>query len=211
MRLIACLLATLTTLATAELDTAPLEAWLAKQSRVRSLEADFIQERTLPALRKPVSTPGTFSMQKPGKMRWELGEPVKTLAVSDGTTMTLVDVEKKRARQISADSARAKPFTLLADGALNGDLEGFKKTFDLIESRVTNGIYQLTARPRDRNLRDKVQWVFLDIDPKTQLLRAMEIQLDDKSRIRTIFSNSRINPRIPAERFTADLSGYKVQ
>lgn len=211
MRLIACLLAALTIIASAELDTAPLEAWLAKQGSVTSLEADFIQERTLPALRKPVSTPGTFSMQKPGKMRWELGKPAKTLAVSDGTTMTLIDVDKKRARQISADSARAKPFTLLADGALNGDLEGFKKTFDLVESRVTDGIYQLTARPRDRSLRDKVQWVFLDIDPKTQLLRAMEIRLDDKSRIRTIFSNSKINPKLPADRFTADLTGYKVQ
>ena len=59
-------------------------------------------------------------------------------------------------------------------------------------------------------MRDKVEWVFLDIDPKTQLLRAMEIRLDDKSRIRTIFSNSKINPKLPADRFTADLTGYKV-
>jgi outer membrane lipoprotein-sorting protein len=212
MRFLACLLVALTSIASAaELDTAPLEAWLAKQGSVRSIEADFVQERTLPALRKPVSTPGTFSMQRPGKMRWELGSPVKTLAVSDGDTMTLVDVAKKRARRISADSSRAKPFTLLADGALNGSLDDFKQTFELVESRVTNGIYQLTARPRDRKLRDKVQWVFLDIDPKTQLLRAMEIRLDDKSRIRTIFSNSKINPKLPADRFTADLTGYKVQ
>ena len=209
MRFFACLLA-LTSIASAELDTAPLEAWLAKQGSVTSLQADFIQERTLPALRKPVTTPGTFSMQRPGKMRWELGKPAKTLAVSDGTTMTLIDVDKKRARKIDASSARAKPFTLLSDGALNGDLEGFKKTFDLIESRVTNGIYQLTTRPRDRNMRDKVEWVFLDIDPKTQLLRAMEIRLDDNSRIRTIFSNSKFNPKLPADRFTADLTGYKV-
>lgn len=210
MRLLACLLASLTTIVSAELDTAPLEAWLAKQGSVHTLQADFIQERTLPALKKPVTTPGTFSMQRPGKMRWELGKPIKTLAVSDGTTMTLVNVAKKSARKMSADSSRAKPFTLLADGALNGDLEGFKKTFDLIESRVTNGIYQLTTRPRDRGMRSKVKWVFLDIDPKTQLLRAIEIRLDDKSRIRTIFSNSKINPKLPANRFTTDLTGYSV-
>lgn len=195
----------------ADLDTVPLEAWLAKQSSVDSLEAEFVQQRKLPALKKPVSTPGHFSMQRPGKLRWELGKPVKTLAISDGNTMTLVDVAKKRARKVSAGSARAKPFTLLADGALNGSLEDFKKTFILVESRVTNGIYQLTARPKDRSLRDKVSWVFLDIDTKTRLLRAMEIRLDDKSRIRTIFSNPKINPKLPADRFTADLSGYKVR
>ncbi|MEM1082597.1 MAG: outer membrane lipoprotein carrier protein LolA [Verrucomicrobiota bacterium] len=197
--------------AAAELDTAPLEGWLAKQATVSSLEADFVQERKLPALKKPVSTPGRFSMQRPGKLRWELGKPVKTLAISDGKTMTLVDVAKKRARKVDADSARAKPLTLLADGALNGGLEAFEQNFDLVESRVTNGIYQLTARPKERSMRDKVSWVFLDIDTRTSLLRAMEVRLDDKTRIRTIFSNPKLNPKIPAERFTTDLSGYTVR
>ncbi|GAA5482540.1 LolA family protein [Haloferula sargassicola] len=198
------------TLVHAEVDTAPLARWLEAQKSVRSLDADFIQERTLPALKKPVSTPGRLTLVMPGKLRWDLGQPAKTIAVSDGETMTLVDVQKKRARQLDADSSKARSFSLLGDDALHGGLDGFTKAFELVESRMTDGIYQLTTRPKDRRMRDKVGYVFFDIDPATNRLRALEVRLDDKSRIRTVFKNTRLNADVPADRFKVDLSGYKV-
>lgn len=210
MRLSLLLILT-TAIARADLDTAPLEDWLSRQGEVKSLEARFTQERKLPALKKPVTTDGTLAMSRPGRLRWELGDPAKTIAVSDGETMTLVDVAKKRARRLPADSPQARQFTLLGDGALRGDLDGFKAAFELVESRVTQGIYQLTARPKERRLREHVSWVFLDIDTKTKELRALEFQLEDKSRIRTVFRDTRLNPEIPADRFTVDLTGYKVR
>ncbi|MBB5353092.1 outer membrane lipoprotein carrier protein [Haloferula luteola] len=194
----------------ADLDTAPLRAWLEAQKKVQSLDADFTQERTLPALKKPVSTPGRLTLSKPGKLRWDLGTPPKTIAVSDGETITLIDVEKKRAMRLDADSSRARSFTLLGDKALSGGLDGFTEAFELVESRVTEGIYQLTTRPKDRRMRDKVDYVFFDIDPKTQQLRALELRLDDKSRIRTIFRNTRLNAKVEADRFAVDLSGFKI-
>lgn len=208
MRLLFLLLLAVT--ARAEVDTGPLKAWLEGQKSVKTLDAEFTQERTLAALKKPVSTPGRLTLAKPGKLRWDLGDPPKTIAVSDGETMTLVDVEKKRARRLDADSSRARSFSLLGDDALNGGLEGFTQAFELVESRVTNGIYQLTTRPKDRRMRDQIGYVFFDIDPSTNQLRALEIRLDDKSRIRTVFRNTRINPKVPDSRFQVDLTGYKV-
>ncbi len=208
MRLLFLLLLAVT--ARAEVDTGPLKAWLEGQKSVKTLDAEFTQERTLAALKKPVSTPGRLTLAKPGKLRWDLGNPPKTIAVSDGETMTLVDVEKKRARRLDADSSRARSFSLLGDDALNGGLEGFTQAFELVESRVTNGIYQLTTRPKDRRMRDQIGYVFFDIDPSTNQLRALEIRLDDKSRIRTVFRNTRINPKVPDSRFQVDLTGYKV-
>ena len=209
MRLLVFLL--LSIVARAEVDTAPLRAWLEAQKNVDSLEADFIQERTLPALKKPVTTPGKLTLSKPGKLRWDLGSPPKTVAVSDGKTITLVDVEKKRARRLDADSSRARSFTLLGDDALSGGLEGFSKVFELVESRVTRGIYQLTTRPKDRQMRDKVGYVYFDIDTSTNRLRALEMRLDDKSRIKTIFSKTRFNSKVPSSAFQFDLSGYTVR
>lgn len=204
------LLILLISLARAELDTAPLAAWLDRQGEVRSLQAEFVQERRLPALKNPVSTPGTLAMLRPGKLRWELGDPVKTLAVSDGATMTLADVAKKQARRIPADSARARQFTLLSDGAFR-DLASFRDAFELVESRVTRGIYQITVRPLDRTMRDKVPWLFLDIDPAKNELRALELELSDKSRIRTVFSKTQLNPSLDPAIFTPDFSDYKVR
>ncbi len=192
-----------------QLDTRPLEIWLGKQKTLRSLDADFVQERKLPALKKPVSTSGRMRMLRPGKLLWELGDPVQTLAVSDGTTMTLVDVAKKQGRRIDAASARARQFTLLSDEAFR-DLAGFQQTFELIESRVSQGIYQLTVRPRERRMRSQVPWLFLDIDTRTHELRALEIELEDKSRIKTVFTKTRLNAPVDEALFSPDLSGYRL-
>ena len=210
MRVLAILLLAASVLH-AEVDTAPLEAWLKRQASIRSLEADFIQERTLPSLKEPVTTPGTLAIARPGKLRWDLGNPPKTTAVSDGTTITLLDVAKQQARTMPADSSHARSFSMLGDRSLSGGLEGFTKAFELVESRMTDGIYQLTTRPKDRAMRNKVGYVFFDIDPAKAELRAIEMRMDDKSRIRTVFTRTRFNTEIPADRFTPSLEGYKVR
>lgn len=202
-------LLSLISIARADLDIKPLEAWIARQKNLKSLEADFVQERKLPSLKKPVSTPGRFRMERPDKLLWELGQPVKTIAVSDGATMTLVDVSKKRGKRVDADSAEARQFTMLSHQAFQ-DLAGFQDAFELVESRVTGGIYQLTVRPKDRQMRKHVSWMFLDIDLKSWELRALDLEMEDKSRIRTVFSKAKINPKIDPAVFTPDLSGYSM-
>ena len=205
------ILAALSTLARADLDVKPLETWIAKQKDMQSLEADFVQERELPSLKKPISTPGKLRMVRPGKLLWELGQPVKTLAVSDGTNMTLLDVEKKRGKKLDADDPEAKQFTLLSDQAFR-DLAGFQEAFRLIESRVTaEGIYQLTVEPKDKQLSKHVPLMFLSIDQRTQEMRALELQLKDKTRIRTLFNKTRINPKIDPAVFQPDTSGYMLK
>jgi outer membrane lipoprotein carrier protein len=203
-------LLSLISLARAELDVKPLEAWIARQKDLKSLEADFVQERKLPSLKKPVSTPGKLRMERPGKLLWELGQPVKTMAVSDGSTMTLVDVAKKRGKRIDADAAEARQFTLLSHEAFR-DLASFQAAFELVESRVTGGIYQLTVRPKDKQMRKHVSWMFLDIDLKTHELRALDLEMEDKSRIRTVFSKAKINPKIDPAVFKPDLGGYQMR
>ena len=202
-------LLSLISLARAELDSKPLEIWIGKQKDLQSLDARFVQERKLPSLKKPVATPGRMRMQRPGKLLWELGQPVRTMAVSDGRTMTLLDVTKKRGKRIDADSGEARQFTLLSDSAFR-DFAGFQQTFELIESRVTEGSYQLTVKPKDKTLRRQVPWVYLEIDTKDYQLRSLELELEDESRIRTVFSNAKINAKIDPAIFTPDTTGYKI-
>lgn len=186
------------------LDTAPLKAWLEQQKNVKTLHAEFTQERTLPALKKPITTPGTLHLHHDGRMRWNLGDPTQTIAISDGENVQLIDLKKQRQRSISADSPQARPFTLLSSDAFSSGLEGFLKQFKLIESRTTNGIYQLTTQPQDAALRRHIPWVFFDIDLNDHSLRALEIQLKDKSRIRTIFTKVTLNSQIPDHIFLYD-------
>lgn len=204
----ACLILAITAIAHA--DNAALEAWLARQKSIDSLETTFTQERKLPSLKQPVTTTGKLAFAKPGRVRWQLGEPAATLATSDGSTLTLIDYTEKTARQIPADSPQAARFSMLTGKGFQ-TAEDFYKMFEVTAWRVESGIHQYTLKPKDRRLRSQVPWVFLDIDPAKSELRAMEMELQDKSRVRTLFQNPRFNVKLPPAVFTADLTGLTVK
>ncbi|MES2920826.1 MAG: outer membrane lipoprotein carrier protein LolA [Verrucomicrobiota bacterium] len=204
------LLLPLLTLATARADNAALDAWLKRQVSITTLDAGFVQERKLPALKNPVTTPGRLSFSKPDKVRWQLGEPIETLAISDGTTLTLIETATKTARQTGVDSPQAARFSLLSGRAFQS-AESFYQAFEVIGSRVESGIHQYTLKARDRRVRAQIPWIFIDIDPEKNELRAMEMELQDKSRLRTVFQNPRFNPKLDDALFKPDLTGYEVK
>ncbi|MBK1881043.1 outer membrane lipoprotein carrier protein LolA [Luteolibacter pohnpeiensis] len=204
------LLCSIVLIASAHAQDAVLQSWLEHQAEVKSLDATFTQERKLPALKNPVVTPGRISFQKPDKIRWQLGEPTETLAVSDGKTLTMIEEADKTARQIPADSPRAARFTALTGSAF-ANPTAFTDAFEIVEKRVTLGIHQYTLKPKDRKFRSQVPWVFIDIDPEKNELRAFELELKDKSRLRTVFHNPKFNQVLPDSLFTPDLTGYSVK
>ena len=194
----------------AHADNAALESWLKRQSSITSLDAKFTQERKLPALKNPTTTEGRLCFVKPDKVRWQLGDPFETLAVSDGTTLTLVESGPKTARKTGVNSPQAARFSLLSGKAFDSP-ETFYQTFEIIESRITEGIHQYTVKAKDRRVRSQIPWIFLDIDPEKNELRALEMELQDKSRLRTVFHNPRFNVRLEDVLFKPDLTGYDVK
>jgi outer membrane lipoprotein carrier protein len=191
-------------------DAAVLESWLKRQASIETLEAAFTQERRLPSLKQPVTTSGKLSFSKPGRVRWQLGEPPATLALSDGTTLTLIDYSTKTARTLPAGSPQAARFSMLTGKGFQTAAD-FHAMFEVSAHGIDSGIHQYTLRPKDRRLRSQVPWVFLNIDPAKNELRAMELELQDKSRIRTIFHQPVFNTKLPPTLFQADLTGITVK
>jgi outer membrane lipoprotein carrier protein len=191
-------------------DNTALDTWLKRQTSINTLETDFTQERKLPSLKQAVTTPGKLTFAKPGQIRWQLGEPAATLALSDGKTLTLIDYATKTARRIPADAPQAARFSMLTGKGFQSP-EHFHAMFEVSAHRVESGIHQYTLKPKERRLRSQVPWVFLDIDPAKRELRAMELELQDKSRVRTLFHNPRFNPKLSPTLFTADLTGLTVK
>lgn len=207
-RRIAAIIALLTCMVRA--DNTVLDVWLKRQSTIQSLEVTFTQDRSLPSLKQPVTTPGKLSFAKPGLVRWELGNPPATIAISDGSQFTLIDTAAKAARRVSLDSPQAARFSMLTGKGFQTP-EEFYQVFEVVESRIDSGIHQFTLKPKDRRIKSHVPWVFLSIDPASNELRAMEMELEDKSRVRTLFEKPRFNGKIPPATFAADLSGLTVK
>ena len=63
------------------MDLAPVKKWIARQDDFHSVQADFTQTRALRALRSPVASPGRITFASPNSLRWELGDPAKTIVI----------------------------------------------------------------------------------------------------------------------------------
>jgi outer membrane lipoprotein-sorting protein len=52
--------------------------------RVTSVEARFVQKKSLPMLAKPFVSEGRFFFQAPGSLRWEYDRPVRSVLIMNG-------------------------------------------------------------------------------------------------------------------------------
>jgi chaperone LolA len=190
-------------------DTKPLHIWLRKQEGIRSIQATFTQTRTLPSLRKPISTTGQLTMQKPNRFRWELGSPASSMALSDGTMTYLIDVEKKRARKIAVDDPASKPFSLMASKAFENK-DSFHNTFHIKQLTQQDDLFLYDLVVRDAATAKHLRGVILSISRAGEI-KAIEMVLSDQSRIKTTMNVVKLNVNIPANTFTPDLQGFKVR
>jgi outer membrane lipoprotein-sorting protein len=108
------------------------------------------------------------------------------------------------------DSPQAVRFSLLSGKAFQS-AQAFYQAFEIVESRAVSGIHQYTLKATDRRTRAQIPWIFLDIDPVKNELRVLEFELQDKSRLRTVFMNPRFNVKLDDSLFKPDLTGYVVK
>ncbi|RTZ95458.1 MAG: hypothetical protein DSY90_13470 [Deltaproteobacteria bacterium] len=71
------------------------KSWTSIQAaaeKIESIQADFVQEKHLPFLVKPLESTGRFYFKRPGSVRWEYVSPLKSILVShQGNTRRLVE------------------------------------------------------------------------------------------------------------------------
>lgn len=64
----------------------PAAVWAAHdgQPRLRSVQAEFVQEKHLKILVRPLVSTGTFAFQAPHSLRWEYRSPMRSLLLMHG-------------------------------------------------------------------------------------------------------------------------------
>lgn len=82
---------TVTPAEAAKPDTATIDRVEAYLNGIRSLEAGFIQRAPDGAVAE-----GRLSLERPGRLRFDYGDDVPLLVVSDGTTLSFVDYDVKQ-------------------------------------------------------------------------------------------------------------------
>jgi outer membrane lipoprotein-sorting protein len=199
--------------ATDSLDLAPVKKWIARQDEFRSVQADFTQTRALRALRSPIASPGRITFAVPSLLRWELGDPAKTIVLRKGDNYLLIQPAKKKAERIPASNigqeGGAKGFAMM-EFPLATDFADFNKKFEILAVSTEGNRCHLEILPREAQARKFLSALKIDFDTKTGHMISFEMVTRDGSSMRNEFSNVRVNEKIDRRTFEFDLTGYDV-
>lgn len=188
--------------------------WISAQKDIKALEVEFVQDRKLRGLKKPLRSEGKFWLSKPDKMRWQVGNPVKTLAIYNEELATVIKPEKNEYRQRksgASDESSEAERNFLQSG-LPESLEAFEKFAKIggteeVEFNASLTGVELTLL--DKKAASAIESLILFIDEKNQLLAGYEIKFRDRSEVLTRFSKINRSPILNDALFTPETSNLK--
>jgi outer membrane lipoprotein-sorting protein len=187
-----------------------LREWIAKQSAIRSLRADFIQTRRLPALRIPLKKSGTVWFGAEGRFRWQVGDPAELLVVKSPNDFLVIEPKKSIARRLSASSAASRVFQELPV-PFAVSLDEFQCRFEVLSLENAAGQVDLLLRPKDPRLAEGMKSLRIRFDSSTGAVSLFEMVFRDGSEVSTEFTLIERNPKLAPDLFLPDLSGLKIE
>lgn len=166
--------------------------------QIRSVQADFRQEKRLKILTRPIISTGTFTFQAPGSLRWEYQAPVPSILLMHGGKIRKfsaregVLVEEQGMRLDSMQVMLAEISNWLDGRFAANDM--FAATFP--EART------IVLTPRKQALAALISGIELKLADQAGLLDEVTIFEGPDSSTRLTFSNRVLNQKIPPSLFT---------
>ena len=193
---------------------AVIKRWIDGQKDVKSLAITFRQERELKGLKKPVVATGQIWLDRQGRMRWQIGDPAKTIAIYQDKEVRVIHPEKKllERRVLGADTGNQSEMekTFLESGIPDSP-EGFRKFFRIIGNSRDGNLDRVKLEVKDAKAQTALTGMDFLIDRSSNLLAGYDISFRDGSNIRTRFLQVKKNSAFDPALFQTDTTGYTVK
>lgn len=198
-----------------------LARWMEAAKKVKTVEAEFVQERLLSTVRVPLRRPGRLWMDhQTGLFRWQVGEPASMtvirdadgrLKVFDGKAKT-VRVWSREALMEEEKAGRGQGFAML-QSMQSPSLEDFDRRFEMKKAEpLAEDSQQWTffLELKDRKAAVFVREIRMTMDVARGTLSRLVIVMRDKSSLATVVTNQKLNGKIPSGVFAGETDGYEV-
>jgi outer membrane lipoprotein-sorting protein len=180
-----------------------LKQFDAARRQSATFSADVVETKYLSILKEPVVSRGHVDFAAPGKFRWELREPSRSLTICDGTQLWMhyPDFNETEHYVLSGSigkTARQAIAPLLA--AFASGAGEWQKHYDVGISEAPGWVlFELT--PHDQAVREMVRSVRLWMEAASFKLHQMELTTAAGDRTVTEFSNVKLGEPIPDAAF----------
>ncbi len=149
----------------ADVDTVIKEITASLQS-VKTLKAEFTQERHLAIFLDVLSSRGVFYFEMPGKLRWEITEPFSSILIFNGGYVAKFNRENGayvRMKLGMEDVLQEVLNQILA--IMHGDFDKVHKVYGI--AVIPGNDRRLVLKPRSAGLAKVIKDMELSIDPNT--------------------------------------------
>ena len=146
-----------------------------RYAHMHTLQARFTETYTGAGMSRTES--GTLLLKKPGRMRWDYGQPRPKLFLSDGQTAWFYVPGERQARRTPVkqlDDLRSPLRYLLGKTKLEKELDGLSLAPD--QPPVSAGDIVLRGIPK--GMRDRVEQTLLEVTPDGLIVRIVVEELD---------------------------------
>lgn len=167
--------------------------------RVESVQADFVQEKSLPILARPLFSKGRFLFQAPGSLRWEYYSPLHSVLLLDkGQVRKFVERDGSLVEEHGMGLSAMQVVLQEITGWLDGEITD---TPTFLARQVDEGRIVLT--PRSAALARIISRIELKLVDQSGLMESVTLYEGEGSFTRMLFSDAVLNKIIPAASFTS--------
>jgi outer membrane lipoprotein-sorting protein len=165
---------------------------------LRSVQADFVQEKHLKILVRPLVSTGTFTFQAPQSLRWEYRTPVPSILLMHGGR---VKKFVERDGRLMEDQGMPFDSMQVVLGQLSNWLDGRFADNDMFRVSFADD-HTVLLVPRQQALAGLIDRIELQLADRKGLLNGVTIYEGPDSYTRMTFDNTVLNRQIPAAVFT---------
>jgi len=177
-----------------------LSGWSSQQEpiRLQSIQADFIQEKHLKILVRPLVSTGTFTFQAPQSLRWEYRTPVPSiLLMAGGKVKKFIE----RDGQLEEDKGMRLDSMQVMLSQISNWLDGRFSDNDMFSVSFL-GERTVLLTPREQALAGLISKIELTLADRKGLLDGVTIFEGPDSYTKMTFKNAVLNEEIPVSVFT---------
>jgi hypothetical protein len=167
--------------------------------RVNSLAAEFSQTKQLKILAHPIRAEGRLYYQRPGRIRWEYTEPIRSVLISNQEGIRRLTWRGGRYHP-DAD-AKLKPVQMVL-GQLELWLRGdFSKSTLFVATLEAGPPVRVKLVPRDKGLGKLIAAVYVVLSVTPGVVDTIEIWEGPDAVTRIQLKNVKVNQPLPARTF----------
>ena len=164
---------------------------------IKTVQAEFTQEKHLPILKKPLVSTGSFAYADPGSLRWEYVQPVRSiLLMHNGETRRFLESEGEL---VPDRSAGLQAMSVVMD-QITAWLKGRFDDNPMFAAELADG-GKIVLTPTAEGMAKLIRRIELQLAADPGAIDTVTIYEDENAYTRLIFENLRLNPQLEAALF----------